>query len=180
MRERSSSISAIAAFLTAIDNTLEAQTAASSDAEAKAQGRLYLQQALASLPPLFAKAGTSFTVSDSYTRAPDLSSTLAGKLDAAAGAPFGFLGHMTLSLTGMDELIAKLQETARVSGDPKAAGFAQMLILAQLSGQADKAPDGKSRRTYALELKPDGITLNGVDMRAMLPGTPGAPPSATP
>ena len=86
---------------------------------------------------------------------------------------------MTLTMTGMDELIAKLQQSS--NSNPKAAGYAQMLIIMQLSGQLSKTADGKSQRTYALELTQDGkVTLNGADMKAMIPAMTAPAKSAPP
>lgn len=169
----------------AINNAIEAQAGPDGkSAVAEAQAKMFMQQAIASLPELMAKAGTTITVNDTYTTATDLSSTLNGALTAVSGAPYIFAGKTTLVLKGMDELIAKLQEMSRTSNNPRAAGYAQMLIFMQLSGQLSKTPDGKSQRTYELELTPDGkVMLNGADMKAMMPKTatpPAAPAPATP
>ncbi len=175
--------SALEAILNATENALTAQSEAQSAAEAKAQSRLYVQQALSTLPTLLAKAGTTFGISDTYMQAPDLSSSLDGQLKAVETSPYAFAGTMTLTMTGMDELITKLQEMARTSANPRAAGWAQMLIMMQLSGQQDTTAEGKSRRTYAIELKPDGaISLNGADLGGILPrgATPPAPAATVP
>ena len=157
----------------AINSAIEAQAGPDGNsAVAEAQAKMFMQQAIASLPELMAKAGTTITVNDTYTTATDLSSTLNGALTAASGAPYIFAGKTTLVLQGMDELIAKLQEMSKTSNNPRAAGYAQMLIIMQLSGQLSKTPEGKSQRTYELELTQDGkVMLNGADMKAMIPQT---------
>ncbi len=176
--------SAMSNFSTAINSAIEAQSGPDGNsATAEAQAKLHMEQAVASLPELLAKAGTTITISDTYTTASDLSSTLNGALTATSGAPYIFAGKTTLTLKGIDELIAKLQEMSRTSNNPRAAGYAQMLIIMQLSGQLSKAADGKSERTYAFELTPDGkVLLNGADMKAMIPkgSAPAAPAPATP
>lgn len=176
--------SAMENFSTAINSAIEAQSGPEGDsAPAQAQAKLHMEQAVASLPALLAKAGTTITINDTYTTASDLASTLDGALTAASGAPYIFAGKMTLKLKGIDELITKLQEMSRTSNNPRAAGYAQALIFMQLSGQLAKAADGKSERTYAFELTQDGkVLLNGADMKGMIPqgGVPAAPAPATP
>lgn len=167
---------------TAINSAIEAQAGPDGNsAVAEAQAKMFMQQAIASLPELMAKAGTTITINDTYTTAADLSSTLNGALTAVNGAPYIFAGKTTLVLKGMDELIAKLQEMSRTSNNPRAAGYAQMLIFMQLSGQLSKAPDGKSQRSYELELTQDGkVMLNGADMKSMIPQKVPAAPAPTP
>lgn len=170
------------AFATAMNSAIDAQAGPDGASQAaQDQANLHMQQAMATVPGILARAGTSLTIADTFTSAPDLSSKLDGNLKAVSGAPYIFAGTMTLTMTGMDELITKLQQAANTGNNPKAAGYAQMLIIMQLSGQLSKTPEGKSQRTYALELTQDGkVTLNGADMKAMIPalGTPadkGAP-----
>lgn len=154
-------------FTTAISGALEAE-AAGGDGNAVAQQQM--SQALAALPAMLAKAKTSIAINDTFLNAQDLSTVLTGAMTATDGAPYIFAGTTTLVLNGMDELIAKLQETARNSNNPQAAGYAQMLLFMQMSGQPGKAADGKSTRTYALELTQDGrVLLNGADMKALIP-----------
>lgn len=171
-------------FAKAFDGAMDAQAANADPAKAeaaRAAASAQMNQAIAQIPPLLAKAGTTVTVTDTFFHAPDLLSTLDGGLKATSGAPFIFTGKLTFTLTGMDELIGKLQAVSKDNANPQAAGYAQMLILMQMSGQLDKAPDGRSRRTYALELRPDGgVLLNGADMKAVMPALMGAAPGAAP
>lgn len=173
MNTLGAAVNDVMATQTAADGT--SNTSAAADAQAKQQA----QEALAALPALLAQAGTTVTVNDTYVTSPDLNSKLDGVLTAVSGAPYIFAGKTTLVLAGMDELIAKLQQQSQTANDPRAAGYAQMLIIMQLSGQLSKTPDGKSQRTYALELTPDGnVKLNGADMKALIPAADAKP--ATP
>lgn len=154
-------------FAAAVTNALEAETAGQDGSEVATR---QMHQALAGVPALLAKAGTALSIKDTFLKSPELGTDLTGAMTAAEGAPYVFAGTTTLTLNGMDELIAKLQESAKTANNPQAAGYAQMLILMQMSGQAGKSADGKSTRTYALELTKDGrVLLNGADMKSLIP-----------
>ena len=95
-------------------------------------------------------------------------------------------GSITLLITGLDELIVKLQGLAQsATGDPKLMSMAQGLGMLQMMGDASKAADGRSQRTYKLDVSPEGkVMLNGKDfggaMGAMGMGGMGAPGATEP
>lgn len=155
----------------ALESVVDAQSGPDGNTQAaQDQAKLHAQQALATMPALLAQAGTTLTINDTFIKSSDLDTTLDGALTAVSTSPYIFAGKATLMLKGMDELITKLQEASRTTNNPQAAGYAQMLIIMQLSGQLSQSADGKSQRTYALELMPDGnVKLNGADMKALMP-----------
>lgn len=159
-----------AAQKTALQNQVQAQVAA----------------AMLTIPATLATAGAKLSIVNTYAKAPDVGTTLDGSFTASATSKVMAEGSITLLITGLDELIVKLQGLAQsASGDPKVMGMAQGLGMLQMMGQASKAADGRSQRSYKLDVSPDGkVMLNGADfsntLGAMGMGGGGKPGATAP
>lgn len=134
--------------------------------EKQTQAKIMLT--MAAIPQQLATAGATLKILNTFTKAPDIASTLEGSFVANAASPLVAQGSMTLQISGLDELILKLQTMAQQpNADPRLIGWSQGLGVMQLMGQLGKGPDGRSQRSYKLELTPEGRTLlNGQDMAA--------------
>lgn len=120
--------------------------------------------ALAStLPQQLSAAGSKLSIKNTYTKSPDLDSSLAGEITANPTSPLVAEGSITLSLKGIDELILKLQSLAqKPEASPELARYASALSMLQIYGQPAAAQDGKSIRKLQLDLTKEGqIFLNG-------------------
>lgn len=143
-----------------------------------------MQAAFASLPQILGQAGANLAIDNTFVKSTALETTLAGNITANATAAMGATGTVTLTVTGMDEAIQKLQaEATKPGADPNMLGPVSMLTPFQLMGQSDKAADGRSIRRYAFEMTAEGkVLLNGADMSAMAgtmaPPVPEAPAAA--
>jgi hypothetical protein len=79
-----------------------------------------------------------------------------GGLRFAAGAAFDVIGAATLSLRGVETVIAELRSVDAV---------ARVLTIAQALGQAGKDDRGREIRTYRFEATKDGqLLMNGADL----------------
>jgi hypothetical protein len=153
--------------------------------EQQVQSKVVL--AMASIPQQLATAGTKITIQNTYTKSQDIASTLEGLFTANAASPIIVQGTMTLLVSGLDELILKMQTMAQQpDADPHMIGWSQGLGVMQMMGQLGKGPDGRSQRSYKIEITADGrALLNGNDMAgaAALMGATPQPrmlPDATP
>jgi hypothetical protein len=154
---------------TALQNQTQAQVAA----------------AMASIPQTLQTAGSKLSIVNTFAKAPDVGTTLDGSFTANSASPVMAQGSITLLITGLDELVVKLQTLAQgPNADMKLLNWAQGLGMVQLMGQLGKAPDGRSQRTFKLEVSPDGkVMLNGADFGSSLGamgigrGVGGTPPS---
>lgn len=151
-------------------------------AQEKAQGMV--DTAVMSMPDLLAAAGTTLTISNTFTKTAAISSSTSGKLVADALAVFKVRGEMTLTITGLDEQIESLSAMAK--SDPakkELARVAQGLGFIQIMGERSKTPDGKSLRIYKFELTPEGgMLLNGKNfgmMAGMMPSPAALAPAGT-
>lgn len=155
----------------AMDTALTAQN--TTDAAQKAAMEQKMQAAtitsMATIPQALVDAGATLSIKNTFTKAPDISSTLDGQFTANAASPTLATGVLTLAIKGMDELILKLQTMAQApNANPKIMGYVQGLVMLQMMGQQETTPEGKSLRSYKLEVTPDGKTLmNGSDLSAM-------------
>lgn len=170
-----------------VDSAMAAEDAANSAQKAALDSQIQAQAmaTIATLPKTLADAGASLTVKNTFTKAPDINSTLDGQFTASATSPLMTTGSLTLAIAGMDELIAKMQAMAAEPGaNPQIAGYVQGLVMLQMMGQQEQAPDGKSLRKYKLEVTPDGKALmNGADiggMAGMMQGGSAAPGGMSP
>lgn len=180
-------------FSDAIMNAAQANAvpgAGAASAQLQSQHKLQMEVMglMATLPQALAAAGSSVSIRDTHTNAPDLQSTLDGQIHASATSPLHAEGNMTLTLTGVDELILKLQALSQqANANPKYAGYATMLSMVQMQAQGEKGADGKSLRKFKFELTPQGqALLNGQPVgghmapAAMPPGMTAPAPGATP
>lgn len=161
----------------AMDSAVAAENAAGTVYQAKANAEMQ-QNAMMSLmavPQLLVNAGSTLTVANTFFNAPDISSALDGRFTASATSPMMATGAITLTLKGLDETIAKLQALAqKPEANPRTAGIAQALAIMQMQGQLGQGADGKTSRTYKLEITPDGkAQMNGVDVGMLLGGLGG-------
>ena len=115
------------------------------------------------LPQALIAAGSSVAIRNTHSNSAEVQSTLDGEVHASMTSPLHAEGTMTLALSGIDELILKLQALAQQpNANPKLVGYATMLSMVQTQTQAEKGPDGKSLRKMKLELTPQGMaTMNG-------------------
>lgn len=117
------------------------------------------------VPQMLSAAGSRLLIKNSYVNAPVLQSTLDGSFSANEAARYIAIGNMTLVLTGLDELILKLQS----SNDRMAQKALGSLSVLQMVGEQGTGTGGKSARTYKLEVTGEGkVTLNGNDVGGMM------------
>ena len=162
--------------LTDVISNAATQTAV-PNAGAQLQAQHHMQMEVMSLmqtlPQALVAAGSTLTIKNTHTDAPDLQSALEGEFHANAASPVHAEGSTTLSLTGVDELILKLQAAGQApNANPKFAGYATMLSMLQVYTQPEKTVTGKSVRKLKFELTPQGqALLNGQPL-----GMPGVMP----
>lgn len=179
-------------FTTVVNSAVASQGVTDAAQKTALQGQIQAQvgMAMMSIPQQLATAGSKLSIVNTYAKAPDVGSTLDGSFTANAASPVIAQGSITLLITGLDELILKLQGMGQgANPDPKLLGWAQGLGMLQMMGQLGKAPDGRTQRTYKLEVAADGkVMLNGADfsnamqgmgLGAPQPGQPG-PDGAAP
>ena len=146
-------------------------------AQLQAQHKMQMEvmSLMQTLPQALVAAGSSLVIKNTHTDAPDIQSTLEGEFHADATSPVKAQGSTTLSLTGVDELILKLQAASQApNANPKFSGYATMLSMLQVYTQPEKTVTGKSVRKLKFELTPQGqALLNGQPLG--MPGvmTPG-------
>lgn len=155
-------------FINIIGDTMQSSLAA-QDGATDAATRLKTQQAMLAIPQQLKTAGSSIVVKDTYVNAPTVNSTLEGQFTALPTAAMIAAGDMTLKIRGLEEVIAQLKAASENTPNPKAAGYAQALILLQMAGQMTQGEDGKPLRTYKLEVTPDGkVLMNGAPISDMI------------
>jgi hypothetical protein len=139
------------------------------------QFQTQLMLAMAALPAELTAAGTKLTVTNTYTKAPEIVSNVEGSFVANTASPLMAEGSLTLVITGLHELLDKFQ--TMMSGgnaDPHVAGWYQNLGMVEMMGKHSKAADGRSQTTYKVELTPDGrALLNGQDAMNAIGGAAG-------
>lgn len=142
-------------------------------AQVEQQTQMQMLSLMTTIPAQLAGAGTKIAVRNTYTDAPEFDANLDGAFKANAASPMLADGKVTLSLSGLDELILKLQsESQGANPNPRLAGYATVLSMLQMQTKPETGADGKSVRKLVLEVSPEGsILLNGAPM----PGTPGGP-----
>ncbi|HEX2751589.1 MAG TPA: hypothetical protein VHP34_00480 [Alphaproteobacteria bacterium] len=117
------------------------------------------------VPQMLSSAGSRLLIKNTYVNAPVMQSKLDGAFSANEAARYIAIGDMTLVLTGLDELILKLQS----STDRMAKQALGSLSILQMMGEQGTGTGGKSARTYKLEVTGEGkITLNGNDVGGMM------------
>jgi hypothetical protein len=156
----------------------EVMTAAANDSAQGKQMPEDIRQSLQSLPKIMAATKTSFTVTNTYIKARDLSAAFEGRLDASASSPLGGVGKMVFSLIGLDEFLDRVKSLA--SSNPLMLASTQGMVPFQLMGRYEKGADGISVRKYEIEFVPEGkILVNGLDLAAprniAAPDTSGSP-----
>jgi hypothetical protein len=129
-----------------------------------------LRAILASLPDLLQQSGATLSIGNSFIKSSDLTTNISGRIDANAAATAGTTGKMTVTLDGLPNVIQKIQALAVKPGaDMKMMGYAGSLTALQMTGQAEKTPDGRTLHHYVFEITPDGkLFLNGADMQVLL------------
>lgn len=179
-------------FTSVVNSAVASQGVTDAAQKTALQGQIQAQvgAAMLSIPAQLATAGSKLSIVNTYAKAPDVGSTLDGSFTANTASPVIAQGSITLLITGLDELILKLQTMGQGSNpDPKLLGWAQGLGMLQMMGQLGKAQDGRTQRTYKLEVTADGkVMLNGADFSNAMQGmglggapTPGLPgPESTP
>lgn len=120
------------------------------------------------LPIFLPGNAVSVTLHPSEISSATYAVTYEGKIDASlAGFP---KGQVTIQMTGMEDVIAKVQAAA--AADPMAQQAMGVLVAAKGFGKADA--DGKL--VWAIEMTPDNkVLINGLDVSAMLGIAPPAP-----
>ncbi len=186
MRDLGSSISsAVNSFMGSLVGVGGGQVDPAKQAEIQQQAQMQLMMLMTTLPQQLVNAGTTISVRNTYTKAPDLSSALDGQFRASAASPIMTEGSMTLTLTGVDETVLKLQSASQsgAGANPKLAGYASGLAMVQGYTKPEKDADGRSLRKLTLTVDPSGnATLNGQPLNALIPGgnIPGGVPNPVP
>lgn len=131
--------------------------------EVQQQAMMQMLSLASTLPQQLSAAGSKLSIKNTYTKSPDLDSSLSGEIKANPTSPIIAEGSITLSLKGIDELILKLQSMAqKPDASPELARYASTLSMLQIYGQPAAAQDGKSIRMLKLDLSKEGqILLNG-------------------
>lgn len=143
----------------------EAAVAGGARPQPKQFQKSQVMAAAMAVPQMLSAAGTRFSIKNTYINTPSVDSKLDGNFTANEAARYVAIGDMTLVLTGLDEMIMKLQTSSDSRMAQKAMGGLSML---QLMGQQDTGEGGKSTRTYKLQVTGEGkITLNGNDLSGM-------------
>ena len=156
---------------TAIDTTVGGETPLARELRVKKEQEIQMEAMLAlnSLPQLMVDQGTTISVKNTFVKSPALLTTQDALFKAHATSPMLAVGSTTITINGLDEYINTLQAASTKPGaDPKIAGIAQTLAIAQMSGQLSKGVDGKTARSYKFDLTPEGqMLLNGADVSGM-------------
>lgn len=154
-----------------IDTTVAPESAIARELRVKKEQEIQMETMLAlnSLPQLMVDQGTSLSIKNTFVKSPALLTTQDALFKAHATSPMLAVGSTSITINGLDEYINGLQAASTKPGaDPKIAGIAQTLAIAQMSGQLSKGVDGKTARTYKFDLTPDGkMLLNGADVSGM-------------
>lgn len=152
-----------------IKDTVNASTAAEAAAKTgkpnavASQHQSQVMAAMMAIPQMLSGAGSTLDIRNTYTKSADLNSKLDGSFKATAGATKIAVGSLTLTLQGLDELIVKLQSNP----NPMAKQAVGPLSIMQMMGQQGMV-DGKSNRTYKLDVQADGkVLMNGNDVAQM-------------
>lgn len=185
MRDLGSSISsAVNSFMSSLVGVGGGQVDPAKQAEIQQQAQMQMMMLMTTLPQQLVNAGTTISVRNTFTNAPDLSSALDGQFKASAQSSVMTEGSMTLALTGVDEAVLKLQAASQgANPNPKLAGYASGLAMVQGYTKPEKAADGRSLRKLVLAVDPSGnATLNGTPLNALVPGgnIPGGVPNPVP
>lgn len=185
MRDLGSSISsAVNSFMSSLVGVGGGQVDPAKQAEIQQQAQMQMMMLMTTLPQQLVNAGTTISVRNTFTNAPDLSSALDGQFKASAQSSVMTEGSMTLALTGVDEAVLKLQAASQgANPNPKLAGYASGLAMVQGYTKPEKAADGRSLRKLLLAVDPSGnATLNGTPLNALVPGgnIPGGAPNPVP
>lgn len=185
MRDLGSSISsAVNSFMGSLVGVGGGQVDPAKQAEIQQQAQMQMMMLMTTLPQQLVNAGTTISVRNTFTNAPDLSSALDGQFKASAQSSVMTEGSMTLALTGVDEAVLKLQAASQgANPNPKLAGYASGLAMVQGYTKPEKAADGRSLRKLVLAVDPSGnATLNGTPLNALVPGggIPGGVPNPVP
>jgi hypothetical protein len=185
MRDLGSSISsAVNSFMSSLVGVGSGQVDPAKQAEIQQQAQMQMMMLMTTLPQQLVNAGTTISVRNTFTNAPDLSSALDGQFKASAQSSVMTEGSMTLALTGVDEAVLKLQAASQgANPNPKLAGYASGLAMVQGYTKPEKAADGRSLRKLVLAVDPSGnATLNGTPLNALAPGAgiPGGVPTPVP
>jgi hypothetical protein len=98
-------------FSTIVNSAVASQGVTDAAQKTALQGQIQAQvgAAMLSIPAQLATAGSKLSIVNTYAKAPDVGSTLDGSFTANAASPVIAQGSITLLITGLDELILKLQ-----------------------------------------------------------------------
>jgi len=118
-------------------------------------------------PDVLKGSGARATLRNTFLKGAVLQAAAEGHADMGTD---GAKGHVTLSVKGLEEAIQKLKtEGAAPDAAPETLGLAGYLTGIALIGRSDRAKDGKTVTSYALDLMPDQrLLLNGVSIRALV------------
>jgi hypothetical protein len=135
-----------------------------------APGGIESPQASEVLLTALQKTGADVAIDGTSVETPVAAATAKGALKAQAGTAFGGVGKVTLTVRGMDTLMAALKPKPGKKADDDTQGMLAMLTMAQAMGQPGKDEQGRDLRTFDLELDDKGAAkLNGADLSALMP-----------
>lgn len=122
---------------------------------------------------IMTNAGTSLDIRNTSLGNTFYNAMLDGKILADLNAAMKAAGKVTLSITGLDRLLAltKKQTQDKSLDEATRKKLQEMMIsmtILQAMGQKAKDADDKDMRSYDLELTKEGqLTLNGTDLSAI-------------
>lgn len=128
---------------------------------------------LAGLPALFVEAGTELRVAAIDIDVAGAEAHGSGSLVGDPSATGDVVGAFEVTARRLDRAIAAL---VAATNDPHAQEAAVFLTVLQGLGAPGSDADGEAVLDYRIEIKPTGVTLNGQDFGALIPGASGGTP----
>lgn len=133
--------------------------------------------AMMTVPKLLTDAGTNLTHT-LETTADSFKIDSNGVVNANIKAILGYTADENLTFTGLDKIVARINEEIKKPNNPEAATLQSVLgtlSVMQMVGQKD--PSDPDKRTYKLVVDEQGKTLmNGADLSTLMGGAGGAAP----
>lgn len=141
-----------------------------TDAENTAPNKQQIMAGMMTMPQKLIDAGTKLTISDTFIKSPDLHTGFFGTVSGSATSPMKAVADFTLTITGLDELVAKLDAMSKAGTLPsRGQGMISVLSMVHMMGQIGTGDAGKPARTYNFKLTDQGKAhMNGQDMGPMI------------
>lgn len=166
------------------------KTTLESSLESPEMAQMAGMQAMMTLPALLTDAGTHIRVEELLVESGEYHAEAEAKINADMKAQFGATAEAQGKITGLESLIAMLNDRMNDTATPPAGrekiqNALQAIAFLQMLGREEQGGDGKATRSYDFKLGPDGrMTLNGGDLGALMgkpaPGMQQQPEPETP